>query len=78
MNEIFKQWQPSLVKAIVVGFFLFAIACDDEDSPEVDDVQVQESLVSGTWRVTEVWVKQGSDWKEAHHHESPLLGSVRP
>ena len=33
---------------------------------------------SGTWRVTEVWVKQGNEWKEAHHHESPLLGSVRP
>jgi ketosteroid isomerase-like protein len=33
---------------------------------------------SGTWRVTEVWVKQGDDWKEVHHHESPLLGSARP
>lgn len=33
---------------------------------------------NGTWRVTEVWVKQGNEWKEAHHHESPLLGSVRP
>ena len=33
---------------------------------------------SGTWRVTEVWVKQGNEWKEAHHHESPLLDSVRP
>ncbi|HSG08867.1 MAG TPA: nuclear transport factor 2 family protein [Longimicrobiales bacterium] len=31
---------------------------------------------SGTWRVTEVWVKQGNEWKEAHHHESPLLDSV--
>lgn len=33
--------------------------------------------LSGTWRVTEVWVKQGNEWKEVHHHESPLLGSVR-
>lgn len=33
---------------------------------------------SGTWRVTEVWVKQGNEWKEAHHHESPLVGGVRP
>ena len=33
---------------------------------------------SGTWRVTEVWVKQGNEWKEAHHHESPLLGPARP
>jgi ketosteroid isomerase-like protein len=23
-------------------------------------------------RVTAVWVKQGREWKEAHHHESPL------
>ncbi len=36
------------------------------------------NTASGTWRVTEVWVKQGNEWKEAHHHESPLLGSVRP
>ena len=33
---------------------------------------------SGTWRVTEVWVRQGNEWKEAHHHESPLLGSLQP
>jgi len=32
---------------------------------------------SGSWRVTEVWVKDGNDWKEVHHHESPLLDSVR-
>jgi ketosteroid isomerase-like protein len=23
-------------------------------------------------RVTAVWIKQGREWKEAHHHESPL------
>ncbi len=26
-----------------------------------------------TNRVTAVWVKDGGEWKEAHHHESPLL-----
>jgi len=26
-----------------------------------------------TNRVTAVWVKDGSEWKEAHHHESPLM-----
>jgi ketosteroid isomerase-like protein len=26
----------------------------------------------GTWRVTAVWVREGDEWKEAHHHESPL------
>jgi ketosteroid isomerase-like protein len=26
-----------------------------------------------TNRVSAVWVKTGSEWKEAHHHESPLL-----
>jgi ketosteroid isomerase-like protein len=25
-----------------------------------------------TKRVSAVWVKDGSEWKEAHHHESPL------
>ena len=42
----------------------------------VGSVTYQGNTRSGTWRVTEVWVKQGSEWKEAHHHESPLLGSV--
>ncbi len=28
---------------------------------------------SVTNRVSAVWVKEGSEWKEAHHHESPLL-----
>jgi len=26
-----------------------------------------------TNRVSAVWVKDGSEWKEAHHHESPLM-----
>ncbi len=30
-----------------------------------------------TNRVTAVWVKDGNEWKEAHHHESPLLRSGR-
>jgi len=44
----------------------------------VGSVTIGGNTTSGTWRVTEVWVKQGNEWKEAHHHESPLLGSVRP
>lgn len=28
--------------------------------------------VHGPLQVTEVWVKQGGKWKEAHHHDSPL------
>lgn len=32
----------------------------------------------GTWRVTAVWVRQGNEWKEAHHHESPLAGEIHP
>lgn len=32
----------------------------------------------GTWRVSAVWVWQGDGWKEAHHHESPLEGELRP
>lgn len=44
----------------------------------VGSVAIGGNTQTGTWRVTEVWVRQGNDWKEAHHHESPLLGSVRP
>ena len=33
---------------------------------------------SGTWRVTAVWVREGDEWKEAHHHESPLMGEIHP
>ena len=30
-----------------------------------------------TNRVSAVWVKNGSEWKEAHHHESPLRAAHR-
>ncbi len=33
---------------------------------------------NGTWRVTAVWVRRGDEWKEAHHHESPLMGEIHP
>ena len=33
---------------------------------------------NGTWRVTAVWVQRGGEWKEAHHHESPLMGEIHP
>jgi ketosteroid isomerase-like protein len=33
-----------------------------------------EETANGAWRVTAVWVREGGDWKEAHHHESPLEG----
>jgi ketosteroid isomerase-like protein len=32
----------------------------------------------GTWRVSAVWVREGDEWKEAHHHESPLMGEIHP
>lgn len=32
----------------------------------------QGGTAHGPLRVTEVWVKQGGKWKEAHHHDSPL------
>jgi ketosteroid isomerase-like protein len=44
----------------------------------VGSVTAGGNTTKGTWRVTEVWVKQGNDWKEVHHHESPLLAGVRP
>ena len=33
---------------------------------------------NGAWRVTAVWVREGDEWKEAHHHESPLRGEIHP
>jgi len=33
-----------------------------------------DSTQRGTWRVTAVWVHENGTWKEAHHHESPLVG----
>ena len=36
---------------------------------------VDEEVTTGTWRVSAVWVWRNGEWKEAHHHESPLIGS---
>ena len=33
-----------------------------------------DAIQRGTWRVTAVWVHENGTWKEAHHHESPLVG----
>jgi ketosteroid isomerase-like protein len=33
---------------------------------------------NSTSRVTAVWVREGGEWKEAHHHESPLSGGAHP
>ena len=30
------------------------------------------SAVQGPWRFTYIWVRQGDEWKEAHHHVSLL------
>jgi ketosteroid isomerase-like protein len=35
---------------------------------------VRGEVTAGTWRVAAVWRWQDGKWKEAHHHESPLLG----
>ena len=32
-----------------------------------------DETINGQWRVSAVWVKEGGEWKEAHHHESPLV-----
>jgi len=34
---------------------------------------VDDAAVPLNNRVSAVWIKQGGSWKEAHHHESPLL-----
>ncbi len=51
MNKLNRQIKPTLVWALLLGLLL-SIGCDDDDSPTVDEVQVRESLVDGTWRVT--------------------------
>jgi len=35
---------------------------------------VRGEVTAGTWRVSAVWLWQDGEWKEAHHHESPLIG----
>jgi len=35
---------------------------------------MRDESVNGTWRVTAIWVWDGDGWKEAHHHESALIG----
>ena len=37
-----------------------------------------DAVRNGTWRVTAVWVHENGVWKEAHHHESPLVAGNHP
>lgn len=32
-----------------------------------------EEEEEGMWRVSAVWIYEKGDWREAHHHESPLI-----
>lgn len=32
-----------------------------------------EDRVEGMWRVSAVWIYEDGQWREAHHHESPLI-----
>jgi ketosteroid isomerase-like protein len=32
-------------------------------------------VVEGPRRVTAVWIWDGGEWKEAHHHDSPLVSA---
>ncbi len=32
-------------------------------------------VVEGPRRVTAVWIWEGGEWKEAHHHDSPLVSA---
>lgn len=41
----------------------------------VGSVTTDAQSTRGTWRVTAVWVHEDGQWREAHHHESPLGGS---
>jgi len=41
----------------------------------VDTALMDGKAIQRTSRVTAVWVKEAGEWKEAHHHESPLMGS---
>lgn len=38
----------------------------------VGTVNLDGNLQKVNNRVSAVWVKKGNEWKEAHHHESPL------
>ena len=32
--------------------------------------------LTGSWGVTEVWVREGDEWKELHHHDSPVSAAA--
>lgn len=52
MNKFSSQNKLTLIRVIMLCLLLSGVACDDDDSQVIDEVQVQESLVDGTWRVT--------------------------
>lgn len=53
MNKFSSQNKLILINVIMLCLLLSGVACDDDDDSQViDEVQVQESLVDGTWRVT--------------------------
>ena len=39
---------------------------------------LEGEATNSTSRVTAVWVREAGEWKEAHHHESPLAGGMHP
>ncbi len=39
---------------------------------------LEGETTNSTSRVTAVWVREAGEWKEAHHHESPLAGKMHP
>lgn len=53
MNKFSSQNKLTLIRVIMLCLLLSGgVACDDDESQVIDEVQVQESLVDGTWRVT--------------------------
>ncbi len=64
------DWRPGDLTVDLYGNVAVA-AFQAEGSTAWPDGRV----VEGPRRVTEVWVWDGGEWKEAHHHDSPLVSA---
>lgn len=63
-----RQFDGRIIGNTGLAYFYLVGTLNQPDGP----------TLQGTWRVTEVWVREGNRWREAHHHDSPLQTGVHP
>ena len=67
MNLSINDFNSQIYGSVVVTTFYL-----------VGSYTIGEVTMHSTWRVSAVWVLEGRFWKEAHHHESPLMAKSHP